>query len=152
MNIVIDTREKNPWTFEQANASTTFRKLDTGDYALDGLEHLLCIERKRSVAELANNLTDSRFKRELERMAEFPNSFLILEFDYRHIDTFPEGSEIPKNRQKQVKVRGPFIIKCLSDIMLKYNIQVLPCSHVMYAESVAYSLMKNIYKGHTIDG
>jgi len=145
MNIIIDTREKYPWKFERASAELTYRKLDTGDYAIDGLEDRLCIERKRSVAELANNITDSRFKRELERMAEFPYKFLVLEFDYRHIDDFPEGSDIPKHLKKRVRVKGPFIIKCLTRMMTKYGIHVLPCSNTAYAEHVAYSIMKEIY-------
>ena len=79
MDIIIDTREKHPWHFEKTSASTTFRKLDTGDYCIDGYEDTLCIERKMSVSEIANNITDPRFKRELERMAEFQHKFLILE-------------------------------------------------------------------------
>ena len=121
-------------------------EIDVNDYdSIDGLEHDLCIERKKNVAELAGNITDSRFKRELERMAEFPYKFLILEFDYRHIDDFPEGSNIPERLKKRVRVKGPYIIKCLSRIMTKYGIQVLMCSNTAYAEHVAYSLMKEIY-------
>jgi ERCC4-type nuclease len=147
LNIIIDTREKTPWTFEKTTSSEdiVFQKLDTGDYSLEGLEDILCIERKKSVAEIANNITDKRFKRELERMSEFKYKFLILEFDYRHIDDFPEGSDIPKHFQKKVRVKGPFIIKCLSRIMCKYGISVIPCSSAAYAEHIAYSIMKEVY-------
>ena len=145
MNIIIDTREKKPWHFKQDDVEVTYRKLDTGDYCIDGFEDKLCLERKRSVAELANNITDARFKRELVRMADFKYKILMLEFDYRHIDAFPEGSNIPKRLKSKVRVKGPYIIKCLSRIMTKYNIQVLLCSNAVYAEHVAYSLMKEIY-------
>ena len=144
MDIIIDTREKTPWYFNSTSATTTFRKLDTGDYSIDGYEDILCIERKKSVSEIANNITDPRFKRELERMAEFKHKILILEFDYRHIDAFPEGSDIPPKLKKRVRIKGPFIIKCLSRIITKYGITVLPCSNSIYAEHVAYSIMKEI--------
>ncbi len=143
-DIIIDTREKQPWLFEAHK--TISRKLDTGDYSICGLEDQLCIERKKSVAELANNLTDQRFKNELERMSKYKFSFLILEFDYRHIDSFPEGSGIPKRLKKKVRVKGPFIISCLSQIRIKYNIHIIPCSNAIYAEYVAYDIMKRVYQ------
>jgi len=149
MNIIIDTREQTPWTFARGSAETTFRKLDTGDYSIDGLEDLLCIERKKSVAEIANNITDGRFKRELERMSEFKYKFLILEFDLRHVDDFPEGSGIPKHLKNKVRVKGPFIIKCLTELSLKYDIHVLYCTNAAYAEHVAYSIMKEVYDKET---
>ena len=43
--IIIDTREQKPWTF--TDHLTSHAKLDTGDYAIKGLEHELCIERKK---------------------------------------------------------------------------------------------------------
>ena len=145
MQIIVDTREKYPWGFESTSASIISQKLDTGDYTIEGMENLLCIERKRTVAELAGNITKARFKDELERMAEFKYKFLILEFDYRHIDDFPEGSEIPKRIRYKLKVKGPFIIRFLSNIMCQYNIHVLPCGNTQYAEYVAYGIMKEIY-------
>lgn len=147
MNIIIDTREKkNPWQFDKTSATISFRKLDTGDYSIDGMEDILCIERKASVAELAQNITDKRFARELERMVNFKYKFLILEFDYRHIDVFPEGGSLPPNVKSKIRVKGPYIIKCLSRIMTKYNINVIPCSNAIYAEHIAYSIMKEIYE------
>ena len=146
MQIIVDTREKYPWIFEDMDSSIIHQKLDTGDYAIEGYEDLLCIERKMSVAELAGNVTAKRFGRELERMALFPHKFLILEFDYSDVDNFPLGSEIPKRVQSQIKVRGPYITKCLSRIMIKYGVQVLFCGNKVYAEHIAYSIMKEIYE------
>ena len=42
--IVIDTREKDPLAF--ANLSTDVATLDTGDYSIVGLTHLIAVERK----------------------------------------------------------------------------------------------------------
>lgn len=146
MKILVDTREKIPWTFASTQSEVEKRKLDTGDYTLEGLEDVLCIERKKSVAELAGNVTDGRFTKELLRISSFKYAFLILEFDYRHIDMFPEGSDIPKYLKKKVRVKGNFIIKRLSNIAIDYGIHILPCTNTQYAEHVAYSLMKRVYE------
>lgn len=146
MNIIIDTREKHPWMFDFTTSTVVFRKLDTGDYSLDEMEDIICIERKKSVVEIANNITDSRFKRELERMQQFRYKFLICEFDYGHIYDFPQGAGLPKKVEAKIRVKGKYIIKCLSRIMAKYGISVITCPHKIYAENVAHSIMKEIYE------
>ena len=78
MNIICDTREQKPLTFNEYEDVFTIRKgLKTGDYTVEGFEDRLCIERKQSVSEIASNITQKRFTKELERMAEFPHSFLV---------------------------------------------------------------------------
>jgi len=49
--IIVDTREQTPWTFD--NYVVASQKLDTGDYSIQGLEHIFTIERKKSVSEIA---------------------------------------------------------------------------------------------------
>lgn len=149
-DIIVDTREQQPWTFANVNGDIIdkiiYHKLDTGDYTIAGFEETLCIERKKSVAELANNITDSRFDHELSRMYEFRHKFLLLEFDYYNIDTYPIGSDIPKRLHKDIKITGPYILKKLSEIAIQYDIHVIPCGNTSYAEMVAISLMKRIYE------
>ena len=72
--IIIDTREQQPWTFN--NHTVANRKLDTGDYSIEGLENILCIERKKSASEFANNIVESRFKDVLMRMNQLKYSFI----------------------------------------------------------------------------
>ena len=73
--IIKDTREKkgHGWWFEEDAycIGTEVSKVDVGDYAIEGMEHLLCIERKESVSEFAGNCGEKRFHRELEKMATF---------------------------------------------------------------------------------
>ena len=144
-NIIVDTREQTPWTFSSASVGEIkHQKLDTGDYSIEGLEDVLCIERKKSVAEIAGNVTDKRFTRELERMAKFRFKFLILEFDYYSIDIFPQGSGIPKPQQAKIKISGSYIMKVLSEIQTKYDIHVVTCMNDKYAEHVAINIMKRV--------
>ena len=148
-NVVRDTREqKDFWTFANYDEVGTVidRKLDTGDYTIEGMEENLCIERKRNVSELAKNINEDRFERELERMSKFYYSFLILSFGFDDIDNYPNVSCVPYKIRKKVKVRGPYILKRLSDMIIKYKISVIPCGHSKYAEKMVVSLMKRIYE------
>jgi hypothetical protein len=149
-DIIVDTKEQQPWTFENINGdiidNIIHHNLDTGDYTIAGFEETLCIERKKSVAELAKNITEARFERELERMYEFRHKFLILEFGYYNIDTYPIGSSVPKYLQSKIKITGSYILKKLSEIAIKYDIHVIPCDNRTYAEIVAVNLMKRIYE------
>ena len=144
----IDSREQQPWSFASSTIidNVIHKKLDTGDYSMAGFEDVLCIERKKSVAELATNITDDRFKRELERMAQFKYKFLLLEFNYYQIDQYPEGSDIPKRLQGKIKVTGSFIIKCLTEIQIKHDIHIMACGNAQYAEYIAEKIMKRVYE------
>ena len=64
--IIIDTREQQPWAFKHHSVAN--RKLDTGDYSMEGFEDIFTIERKKSISEIANNIVESRFSNALERL------------------------------------------------------------------------------------
>ena len=81
MKIIVDTRERTPWTFEGKKGVVLERaKLETGDYSIAGLEARVTIERK-SLSDWINTvLRDSaRFYRELERMRAFDFRCVIIE-------------------------------------------------------------------------
>lgn len=142
--IIIDTREQTPWEFGFHN--TAKRKLDTGDYSIEGYESLFTIERKRSVSEIANNITESRFKDVLERMGNIPHSFMLMEFEVDEIYTFPVGSDVPKKMWDKLKISGNYIMKYLIEAQLKHNIHILFCGDPSNAEKVAVSIMKRIHE------
>jgi len=144
--VIIDTREQLPWEF--ALHSTAKRKLDTGDYSIEGLEHLLCIERKKSVAEIANNIAEKRFKDVLERMNKMQYPFMLFEFDLEDVYTFPVGSDIPKKLWDNLKISSNYILKYITQIQLNYNIHILFCGGPENAEKMAVSIMKRVYEKH----
>jgi len=141
--IIVDTREQKPWQFNEY--ATAVRKLDTGDYSVEGLENILCIERKRSVSEIANNITESRFKDVLSRMSKYRFPFILLEFDLQDVLNFPVGSEIPKSVWSKIKISPKYILKMILDMSLTYNIYVIFCGNKTNAETYATSIMKKIY-------
>lgn len=141
--VIVDTKEKQPWTFNSfPTISTTASSLKTGDYTIDGMEDILCIERKKSVAEFAQNITQARFLRELVRMKDFSYRFILLEFDLRHVDDFP--MELPFRVRSIIKVNSAFIMKKIVEIQIKYDINILMCSNRGYAENMAYSIIKMV--------
>lgn len=148
--IIRDTREKvgQGWNFDHYSEclGTCIEKIDIGDYAVRGLEHLLCIERKASVSEFAGNCTEKRFIRELEAMSKFPHKFLIFEFSIWDILRFPEGSNIPKRKWQYLKIKGNYMMTFISGIAMKYGIHVIPCGDSETAERTVFSLMKRVVK------
>ena len=143
-NIIVDTREQLPWDFE--GHSTSSRKLDTGDYSIEGLEEVFCIERKRSVAEIANNISEKRFVDVLDRMSKFPHKFMLLEFTFNNVLDYPVGSTVPKKIWGSLKINSKYILKYLTNISVKYNIHTIYCGNKDNAETMALSIMKRIYE------
>lgn len=147
--IIIDTREQKPWLFQhQATANI---KLDTGDYSIQGYENVLAIERKRNVAEVANNITEKRFKDVIDRLSKIKHSFILLEFDLQDVMTYPIGSDIPRKLWDKIRISPAFIIKHLIDLQLDHNIKVIFCGNSTNAEKLALSIMKKIHKMEKIN-
>jgi len=146
--VIRDTREQKGWFFKETEycAGMVDKKLDTGDYSIEGLEDLLCIERKASTAEIANNFIDKRFERELERMQEFNYKFLILEFSLGDIISFPVGSDIPKKTWGRLRISGNFLLKRLGEIQVNYGIGIIPCGDKYSAWQMANSIMKRVFE------
>jgi ERCC4-type nuclease len=144
--VIIDTREQLPWEF--GLHTTAKKKLDTGDYSIEGLEHLLCIERKKSVSEIANNISEKRFKDVLERMSKMTYPFMLFEFDLEDIYSFPVGSDIPKKLWDSLKISANYILKYITLIQLNYGVHILFCGGPENAEKMAVSIMKRVYEKH----
>lgn len=87
MRILCDTREQTPWTFEcEPTFEVVKKKLDTGDYTIEGLEHRVTIERKSIDDWIGTVLRDrQRFYRELDRMRSFDFRCVIVEAGIREI-------------------------------------------------------------------
>lgn len=146
--VIRDTREQEGYYFKAFGACTGMidQKLDTGDYAVAGLEDICCIERKGSVEELALNLGQGkdRFFRELDRMEAFPHKFLILEFTADDLIKFPEKSRVPIKNKSAVKVTGRYMLKSLIEFQLYRGINVLFCTDKYNGFLIVSSILKRI--------
>ncbi len=83
--IIIDTREQCPLEF--ANVLSEPGTLDTGDYSVRGLTHLVAVERKSLDDLLACcGYERARFKRELQRLRAYRFRLLIVEADQASLE------------------------------------------------------------------
>jgi ERCC4-type nuclease len=143
MKIIVDTREKKPWLFNHPDVTgVEIRKLRTGDYTVEELENVLCIERKKVVAEFATCVTVSRFKDELERMRNYKYRYLVFEFDEDAVLRYPVGSHIPAGRWSKLRVTGPYIMKFINEIREDYELEIVFAGDSTIAELKTIEIMK----------
>lgn len=144
LTIIRDTREKLGcgWKFNAtANCNGTVeKKLETGDYSIEGMEHLIMIERK-TIADLWGTLTSQkeRFIAEMERALAIPSRYLIIEGTMR--DIF-QGCYFSR-------VTPEYILSSLTTLEQKYNL------HVIYVDKrkdicqrYVRRLLEKLYKLH----
>ncbi len=146
--VIQDTREQDGWFFSPYDQCEGMERatMNTGDYTLKGYEDVVCIERKASVAEIAMNLGRKKkpFNAEMERMKDFPFSFLILEFSMADLIQFPKGSTVPKNARGQVRITGKYLLKSLMEFQIWYDTKILFCGNKQNAFLVTNSLFKRL--------
>jgi len=131
--IIRDSREQNGYTFEPYDngkwkcTGCIEKKLETGDYTLEGLEDHLCIERKASTGEMAVNFgkDKTRFMEEIDRMRYYEHKYLVLEFSFNDLLRFPEGSNIPVRTIPHLRVTGNYMIRELLELQVRHGIHVV---------------------------
>lgn len=147
MIIAKDSREKSKHGWNLPNC--IIQKLDTGDYSLVGLENQFTIERKRNTAELAANLIQDRFVRELERMNQMSHPYIICEFNQNRLHEYPKNSGIPYNRQKYIKLSPAYLVKRILDLQNLYpKIAWIFCEDKLEAEIKALEIIREVYENY----
>ena len=97
--VLVDTREQLPLSFTRFPnwiAETKKQKLYVGDYSVQGMEHLLMLERK-SLTDLITTLMQQRkrFFKSCERLAQYRWRALLVEASYEDIKS-PYDEECTK--------------------------------------------------------
>lgn len=125
--VIRDTREQLGWSFLARTpcAGVIDQALPTGDYSLVGCETKFVIERKRNTAEIAANIYEDRFEREMERLSLFEMKYIICEFTLDDVFTFPKNSGIPYNKMRYIKVRPAQILSKLQRIESVFGIHII---------------------------
>lgn len=146
MHIYIDTREKNPLDFSFYNVETSIATIKTGDYSLEGYQDLIFIERKASTSELYNNLIKNytRFQRELDRAKDCKYKYIICEFHYTDLLTFPKNSGMPFFLQKRLRASGSFLRRRVMEVEEKYDVIFLYCGTPDMAASKVIEIFEEI--------
>lgn len=178
--VIKDTREQDGWFFSDYDKCEGMElgTLLTGDYTLKGYEDIVCVERKASVSEIAMNLGRKKeaFYNEIERMRDFPFRYILLEFSASDVVDYPYSLLDPKDRElyqnylnggakptgkrfdivKETKITGKYLIKCLLEISIKYEVNVIFCDNKRNAFLICNSIFKRLTelfdKGHDENG
>ena len=156
MIIIQDTREKIPWNFIAYDncKGQIIRGLSAGDYTLDGYPDLVCIERKKSVNEIASNLGTkyTQFQNEMERLQVYRFRYVICEFTEEQLLIYPKNSGLPKRLQKKLRMSGKFLYHRINELIDRFNIEFIFCENRFEAEDKALELLqraKDIYDEET---
>lgn len=152
--VLRDTSEKegHGWLFAEGPrcAGTVPRNLYTGDYSLEGYydNKLFVIERKGAVSEFVGNITVKEkwddFKQELERLEEFRYPFVICEFPFSLLKTYPVGSGIPRDRWPSIRVRPEFLLRRLEEIWVHFKTRFIFTDTPELGREVASGLFKRV--------
>jgi len=146
--IIKDTREQQGWTFSPYGdiEGMEVATVKTGDYTIKGYEDLVAIERKKSPTELALNLGKEidRFEREMERMSRIPHAFVLCEFNYKDLIDYPKGITVPAAAAKSSRMNGPFMLKKINELQIKYGVQFMFCGSTYGGWQVACSIFKRV--------
>jgi ERCC4-type nuclease len=151
LTVIRDTREKEPWPVENSSfvANVIDTVLETGDYTLKGYEKILCIERKKSITEFANNVVQERFTAELVRMQKFKYRYLIFEFSLQSLLDYPLKCGLPPDKIKSIRVNARFLMRFVAEIQVKYGVHVLFCDGAKHAQYMAISLMRKVHENES---
>lgn len=134
VKILIDTREKAPYHFENSEVGT----LRIGDYSICGLEDHIAIERKQ-LNDLIGCLTTDRerFERELYKGKALDYFALVIEASLSDLANGSYRSEMnPKSA-----------IQSLLAFSVRYRLPVWFCENRKYGERVTESLLCKYAKG-----
>ena len=140
LKIIVDSREQQLlWTND-----IIVKKLDVGDYSIEGHEHSFAIERK-GLPDLFSTLGkgNRRFKRELERAKSYSYFAIIIEGTYTQVeDKFFPGAEYSQ-------MKGDVVNKILNTLMVKYGIHVIYAQNREEARKMVIGLMEAYLRVHT---
>lgn len=145
INLIVDTREQNPLTFEKyEDINVMSDTLECGDYTPVGFDmanddYSLIIERKLSARELIGNIGKNwdRFQRELEKMSFYQNKFLVVCGPEEYYQLY---------KRKMTKLHPNFVRTRFHEIRLKYGVQIVHCNNRETAEEFIYQLIKSTVK------
>ena len=144
---ISDTREQLPLEFDSPYIERVVtRKLETGDYSIEGLEDILCIERKGSLAEFYRNVTQKRFEDELVRMQAYKYRYLVLEFSLSEVMAIPYSLGLSAKQREMCKLSPKYVMGRIAEIQVDYNVNVIFAETRDIVTDVVTNIMRRVYE------
>lgn len=152
--VLRDTGEKKGWFFTPSEdcLGTIEQNLYTADYSLDGYydNKFFVVERKGCVSEFVANISQKEkwddFKAELQRLESFKFPFVICEFPFSLLETYPIGSNIPRKLWDKIRIGPEFLVCRFWEIQLRFKTKFLFAD--MGGKDVFLSLCRRIVERH----
>ena len=114
--IVTDTREQENYTF---SVPSIRKKIDAGDYSVEGLEDRVAVERKSLVDFVTTVIRGrKRFHRELQKLAAFDSACVVVECNFRDLVDGRYRSDAHPNA----------LIATVASIVIDFGVPVYFCS------------------------
>ena len=141
--IICDSREQSAFEFDNPklykNAAVKVAGLKTGDYSIEGMEHLAAVERK-SMPDFLGSISTSRerFERELERSLELDAFMVVIEEPFRNLGSKEYVSHMNRNAAVQTVLSW----------MSKYRCTWFFAESRDGAEFATYHFLRHYYKRH----
>lgn len=134
MQIIIDTREKAPYTFTDYPVKIIRDTLTAGDYSIPGFTDLVAVERKE-LGDLLGCLTHDRerFTRELERLRGYQSAALIIE---ARLETIQAG-------KYRSHMHPGAAVQSIISIMERYRLPVFFAPNRKAGESFIYDFLRH---------
>jgi hypothetical protein len=79
LEIIVDTRERYAWKFENQQAVTTSRALPVGDYGVEVDDTVIGVVERKRLQELAGDVVDGRLLLRLADLATVPRAAIVVE-------------------------------------------------------------------------
>ena len=154
--VVVDTREQHPYTFTgfSEDAAKQYRPLvvhtsrqglQSGDYAIQGLELQCSIERK-SLPDLFGTLIGDRerFERELDRLNQMMFAAVIVEAGWEAIWAGPQR---PGRTAEQSRIVGKTMYRSIIAYSIRYpRVHWFPMPDRQSAERTTFRLLQRFWK------
>ncbi len=82
LEILVDSRERYPWTFTHQQATIQRRPLRQGDYAVEADGAIVAAVERKSLPDLVSSITTGKLRYLLGDLATLPNAAVVVEDRY----------------------------------------------------------------------
>lgn len=129
LEIIVDSRERYPWKFNDQQATTTRRSLTVGDYAVESDGAVVGVIERKTLDDLAARVVDGSLLMLLSELATLPRAAVVVED--RWADVF-----------RLTHVAPSMVAEMLAGAQVRYpNVPIVFCETRALAQEWAYRFL-----------
>jgi ERCC4-type nuclease len=129
LEILVDTRERYPWTFSKQQATTVRRALTAGDYAVAVDDAVIATVERKSLVDLVATLTNGKLRYALAEMAAVPRAAVVVEDRWSSVF-------------KLDRVRPSVVADALAEAQVRYpTVPIVFCETRQLAQEWSYRFL-----------